>query len=270
MNELRTIWNDIRNRNFLESYIVLAVGAVILVADIFGAIDPPVMNEVILAVLSAIVYLIVLERREYQRMSAQRDRDIEGITVFHPNRDSLLPLDRILRKAKKELILYAVQHSYVIHQCLGLLEEKAEAGCKIKILMMAPRSVDGEVNPNVMESASHRRYAGLLEQIESSAKSFQSWLGSLSASARQMVEIRTYLECPVATYTFIDKDETSGFVQVELLLYGIHVHDMPHYIVTKKDDGRFFDTHCESFDRLWSRSQVLPPLGEENHAVTSG
>jgi hypothetical protein len=34
MNELQNIWNDIRNRNFVESYIVLAVGLVVLIADV--------------------------------------------------------------------------------------------------------------------------------------------------------------------------------------------------------------------------------------------
>lgn len=260
MSELQNIWGDIKNRRFIESYIVFGASLLVLIVDVFGVTSPSVMNEIILAALSAIIYLTVLERREFREMSGQGD--FEGITSFRANRDRILSLDRNLSTAKKEIILYAVQHSTLVHQCLGLLEDKAKNGCKIKILMMAARGPDGKVNPNVGETESQRRYTGTLAQIESSAASFQKWLASLSPSARERIEIRTYLECPMATYLFIDRDEPNGFVQVELLLYGIHVHDMPHYIVTKKKGGHLFDTHCESFDRLWAKSQVLVPVSE--------
>mgnify|MGYP001114247750 CR=1 FL=1 len=171
-------------------------------------------------------------------------------------------MDETLGRAKEEIILYAVQHSAVVHQYLGLLKDKAEAGCKIKILLMAARSPSGEVNPNVREIESHRRYVGVLSQLESSTQSLQTWLGSLSPSAREKVEIRTYRQFAVCTYLFIDRDELDGFVQVELLLYGTHVRDMPHYIVTRRDGGRFFGIHCEYFDRLWNISKVLPPISE--------
>lgn len=262
MSEFQNVWNDIKNRKYIESYIVFIVGVGVLVADIIGDTDTAVMNEIILAILSALIYLTILERREIQKASEQRD--IEGITAFHASRDSMLPLDRILNRARKEIILYAVQHSTVVHQYLGLLQDKAEAGCRIRILMMATTCPDGGINPNVAEHDSHRRYSGLLPQLESSRNSFQSWLSSLSPPVRERIEIRTYQECPVATYTFIDREEIDGFVQVELLLYGIHVHDMPHYVVTRKDGGGFFDIHCKSFDRLWERSQVLVPVGDSN------
>jgi hypothetical protein len=269
MNEFQNIQNDIKNKRFIESYIVLAMGIAVLTADIIGITSVAVMNEIILAILSTLIYLTILERREIQKASDQLD--IEGISTFRANRNILIPLDVILNQAKKEIILYAVQHSTIVHQYLGLLEEKAEAGCQVKILMMAATHSDGSINPNVAESESHRRYSGLLQQIVSSTNSFSSWLASLSPPVQTRVEIRKYQECPIATYLFVDRDEVEGFVQVELLLFGIHVHDMPHYIVTKKDGGRFFDIHCESFDKLWEKSQVLEPdsqLNLSNNAKT--
>jgi hypothetical protein len=128
--------------------------------------------------------------------------------------------------------------------------------------MMAARDADGRINPNVAETESHRRYTGILAQIESSTSSFQEWLTTLNPSTRERVEIRTYLECPTTTYVFIDRDEPDGFVQVELLLYGTHVRDLPHYILTKKRGGPFFDIHCQSFNRLWDKSQVLVATSE--------
>jgi hypothetical protein len=259
MNELRKIFKDLKNLDFIESYIVVAVGLVVFVMSLFNNLTNSVMFQVILAALSALIYLTIMGRRETKELYFG---DIEGIITFHPNRDKLIPLDHWFNKAKKEIVLYAVQHSAVVHQYLGLLKDKAENGCRIKILMMSARMPDGEVNPNVRESESQRRYTGLLPQIENNTKTLREWWESLSESARQVVEVRMYQEYPVATYTFIDRDEANGFVLVEIQHYGVHVHDMPHYIVTKKDDSsaRFFQTHCESFDRLWSRSCVLNPI----------
>jgi len=261
MNELKRIVDDIKNLDFIESYIVVVVGLVVLVASFFSNLPVSMMFQVVLAALSALVYLTIVERRAVKQLS--EERDIEGIAVFHPNRDKLVPLDQSLNKAAKEIILYAVQHSTIVHQYLGLLQQKAESGCKIKVLLMAARGPDGEVNPNVRESESHRRYVGLLEAIENSTKTILEWASSLSRAAQERVEVRAYTECPVATYTFIDRNEPNGFVLVEIMHYGVHVHDMPHYILTKRDgiSRRFFDVHCDSFDRLWIKSRVLHPWG---------
>lgn len=194
------------------------------------------------------------------RLNEPKFRSQEGknaTVILYPNRETLISLDKIIIQAQKEIILYSVQHGALVHQCLGLLQQKAESGCKIKILMMAPKNSLGEINPNVLESESHRRYKGLLSQIESSTKSLKEWVNSLNFPAQKMIEIRTYQECPIATYLFIDKDDSNGFVQVELLLYGIHVQDMPHYIVYKNENERFLKTHIESFEKLWANSAVL-------------
>ena len=132
-----TFWCD--PRHWVRNLSIGCLALVLFQGGLGGA--RVLMDEITLAVLAAIVYLIILERRESHKMSARED--VEGITTFHISRDSLPPLDRLLRKAKKEIILYAVQHSHLVHQCLGILREKAEAGCRVRVLMMAPRGPDG-------------------------------------------------------------------------------------------------------------------------------
>lgn len=187
-----------------------------------------------------------------------------AIIPLYPNRETLSPLDMKISQAQKEIILYSVQHSFLVHQCLGLLQKKAEAGCKIKILIMAAKDSEGEINSNVLESESHRRYEGLLSQIEASTKSLQVWANSQkNISTQKMIEIRAYQECPVATYLFIDKDESNGFCQIEIMHYGVHAQDMPHYIVYKKNNDQFLKVHFESFEKLWKRSTILFSIKEE-------
>ena len=184
--------------------------------------------------------------------------DPDKVTVELANRAYIDSLDSLLRKAQKEIILYAVHHSTIVHHGLGLLREKVEAGCEVKILLMAAQSADGKVNPNVLETESHRTYdVGLLSRIESNTQSFQTWLNTLSEAARKKIEIRAYQQCPINTFVIIDRDEPNGFVQTEVLLYGLVVRNKPHYKLTKKDGENLFKAHCESFDQLWNRAEIL-------------
>jgi hypothetical protein len=184
-------------------------------------------------------------------------RDDDSANIILANRKHMHPLEALIQKAQKEIILYAVQHSYVVHHGLGLLQAKLETGCKVRILLMAAKNQNGEINPNVIESASHRTYTGLLTQIESNTHSFESWFDSLTEAKKKLAEIRIYYQCPIMSLTIIDKDEPGGLMQSEVLLYRVDVRDMPHYILTKKNGSNLFKAHCESFDQLWSKSEVL-------------
>ncbi len=181
----------------------------------------------------------------------------DSATVILANRKHMPPLETLIQKAQKEIILYAVQHSYVVHHGLGLLQAKLETGCKVRILLMAARNQNGEINLNVIESESHRTYTGLLPQIESSTHSLESWFDSLTEAKKKLVEIRTYQQCPIMSLTIIDRDEPNGLIQSEIFLYGVDVREMPHYLLTKKNGSNLFRSHCESFDQLWSKSEAL-------------
>jgi len=184
-------------------------------------------------------------------------QDDNSSNIILANRKHMQPLEALVQKAQKEIILYAIQHSYVVHHGLGLLQAKLEAGCKVKILLMATKNQNGEINPNVIESESHRTYTGLLPQIESSTHSFENWFDSLTEAKKKLAEIRTYEQCPIMSLTIIDRDEPNGLIQSEIFLYGVDVRDMPHYILTKKNGSNVFKAHCESFDKLWNKSEVL-------------
>ncbi|MCP4373190.1 MAG: hypothetical protein GY797_34560 [Deltaproteobacteria bacterium] len=255
MNWLKNIVNDIKDRKYLESYVVLIVGIGVLLFDIFGDPDSSIPTEIILAILSVLIYLSILERRDYSKLFDQGD--FIGINSFRPTRGKEHALDKYLPNAKSEIAMLAVQHSTIGHQYLGELEKKAKEGCKIKILMMAPRDEAGNVNPNVIEYESQRQYTDLLLKLEASTNTFKKWLSSLDNQVRERVEIRQYLAHPTVTYFFVDKDELDGFVQVEILLYQVHVRNYPRYLVMNKDNEEFFKTHTNSFEDLWKESQKL-------------
>ena len=250
MKELYHIIDDIGKGRYLESYVGFILSLVIAILGFIDQVSVSVLNAMVLLVLGNLLYISIIQRR-------QRDgllKTIDGINHFGINRESLSPLGNLLDKAREEIILVAVQHSTLVHQYLGVLQRKVEMGCKIKILMMAAKDQERKDNANVPEFESHHPlFSGLRSQIERTSTTFTKWLRSLPEAQLEKIEIRSYVSHPIATYTFIDKDHSEGFVQVEVLLYGLDVNDLPHYIVGKatEDERKLLKTHCESFDRLW-------------------
>lgn len=257
------------------------IGAIMLIIGITGVIPignpQPTVTEPILRTLLLLIGVLliasgpVLVWREQISSTLPKEvflgsspkvfksgkQDDDSVSIILANRKNIPSLEALIQKAEKEVVIYAVQHTYLAHHGLSLLQAKLEKGCKVKILMMAAKNQNGEINPNVLESESHRTYTGLLQQIESSTNLFGTWFDSLSEASKKMVEIRTYQQCPIASMIIIDRDELNGLIQAEIFLYGVDVREMPHYIFTKKSGLNLFKTHCESFDQLWRKAQIL-------------
>ncbi len=155
MNELRNILNDIKNKKYIESYAVFIASLGVLAAS-FINLSQSTLNQAVLAILSILLYASIVERRAYSKLLEREN--IEGITKFRINRDKLPLLSEHIGKAKKEITILAVQHSALVHQYLGLIQQKAETGCQIKLLMMAGIDENGNINPNVKELESHLTY----------------------------------------------------------------------------------------------------------------
>lgn len=256
------------------------IGSALLIVGITGVIplgnpQPVIAEPLLKALLILFGVLLIISGpilvwreqksnnfRETQLASSQSffkigKQDDDSTTITLANRKHIQQLEALVQKAQKEIILYAVQHSHLVHHGLDLLQTKLETGCKVKILLMAAKNQNGEINPNVIEAESHRTYTGLLSQIQSSTHSFENWFDSLTEAKKKLTEIRTYEQCPIMSLTIIDRDEPNGLIKSEILLYGVDVRDLPHYLLTKKYGSNVFKAHCQSFDKLWDRANVL-------------
>jgi len=202
-DELQKIFDDLKNLKYIESYAVIFIVIVILGLDIFGdSVEQTIMNNATLAVLSILVYVSIQERREYSSVKGRGE--INGISVFNTSRDKLPPLRQQLFAAKHEIAILAQTYNLLVHQYLGLLKQRAQSGCSLKILMMAARDENGSVNPNVESYEIRWSQKGLLPMLENNSKIFSRWLSSLDNETRKQVEIRTYLEFPFGNYFFLD------------------------------------------------------------------
>lgn len=255
-----------------RSFIVVPRGidAFHLPTDLLGIVpasyNPDRQDQNLAAALGPACNGIRRAMRKHGRISSVRlASDVEGIFSFHKNRGAEPHLiDRYLPEATKEVALLAVQFNSVVHQYLGTLAEKADSGCEVKILMMAPRDKHGKINPNVAAYQSQRTYTKLLARLESTTDTFVKWLASLESQVRDNIQIRQYLEHPTVSMFFVDRHTSEGFLRVEVLPYKADAHDFPNYQVLHRQDAEFFDFHSKSFDLLWRRSMALSPaLNEE-------
>lgn len=252
MNEFQKIWNDVQNRQFIEAYLVLFASLLILVVDLFGIETETYLSEVTLAALSILIYLNIKERREYIKLISHEG--IKGISAFFTKREGLPNLGDVLHNAKKEIILYSVKHTTLVHQYLHLLEEKAASGCEVKILLMRARDETGIINPNVLAVQEQTPQSNALARLEANTTILREWYNCLSEKVKRRVRIKTYWEHPRLSYTFVDRNEYYGYVLVGIMLPEVHIDSLPHYIVTNKDGGSLYKTHCVSFDGLWKES----------------
>jgi|GEM_PF-2924212 len=255
MNVLQSIIADLQRHRHLESYATILVGSVLLLISVFGAKPAFAINGVLAAVL-VLLYSNILRSRESEKLS--RTLDVAGISAFHKDRGvepHLIP--RLLPTAKHDIAMLAVQFSSIVHDYLGTLAEKAAAGCKVKILMMASRDANGNINPNVEAYESQRTYTDLRSRLENTAHTFAEWLASLDESIRRNIEIHEYTEHPTVSMFFVDRNDIHGFLRVEVLHYKTHAHQFPNYQVLRKDDADFYDFHWKSFEALWNSARPL-------------
>jgi hypothetical protein len=268
-NLIKDAFDDLKNKRFIEAYATLFIVVIFIGISIFRKEMTDIyMSKVILATLSMLLFINILERRETRELASKNDvtvltnqlekiMDVEGISCFHISRKGIIPLEVSINKTEKEIIFYSVQHNYIVNNCLDYLEEMANKGKKIKILIMADKQKNGKRNPNVEQSELHRDYFRLRNEIEDNTLRLVKWWNDLNPYAQENVEIKSYVEFPVATYTIIDRESSFGYIVVELLFFSFGKHEQPHFIVEKQKCEDLFNKLSNSFDKLWGNAQWL-------------
>jgi hypothetical protein len=190
--------------------------------------------------------------------------DIEGISKLKVDRksfDGLIPFDELIRSSQRDISLLATQHGYVVKQQLKLLGEMAELGRNIRILMMSPHDENGNVNPLVqLYEARYINYQGLQSELEINKQRLLDWHAALPPRAKKNVQLRVHFDIPVGNFTLIDRDLSSGVVQVEPYIFAnLEVGELVVYVAYNKTSNQFFGLHTRTFDWLWQRGQDIVP-----------
>ena len=130
-------------------------------------------------------------------------REIEGISVFRKDRSKLRPLGEILQNSTQDISLLAIQHDHIIHQYLGLLQEKAKTGCKIRILMLSPFGRDGSPNKTIKPFEARWEFFGLESRLITNYEALKEWIEKLPRHIKNNIQVRLYFDQPIGTYIII-------------------------------------------------------------------
>jgi len=124
---------------------------------------------------------------------------------------------------------------------MGLLKEKAESGCKIRILLLDPLSSTPEVVSCLTEA--QRRLAN---DIQSSIDSFSDLLKWESVQLK-------YSSAPTPYGLVIgDSGESCGVLDVDLYAYRVSASERPKLVIRKDTDEDLFAFFVDQFENLWT------------------
>jgi len=246
--EFQEILEDLKKGRNIELYITIGLAIVIAILAVFNVTPPSTVSAVTLAVLAMLTYQIIKNRRI---------STIQGIRAFYPDRSYLPPLNTSLGKARHELFIVGVYLGRIVQDQLTLLEEKARAGCKVKLLIMSTTLADSTSNPLVDKTGAMTGFPELFSTLSATTTRFRDWWQSLESSARNNVELRCYEGPPTLTAIFVDKDSPNGLIHIEPIVPKSRPEERPSFRITPHEGGDLYARLRDKYEALWAQSSSL-------------
>lgn len=173
-------------------------------------------------------------------------------TIFL-DRKSLPPLEKRLQFSK-EVIFTGGSLFRISTEYLGFLEQKAQEGCKLKFLLVEPRSESSRLVAQyvVYEINDPVAYD---EQIKNSLIN----LRKLQQRYEKLVEIRVSQCVPPFGLLITDPTKAHGTVQVEMYTVAVPTRNRPEFTLLKERDPYWHSFFLSQFDQMWNRSTSWKP-----------
>lgn len=234
-----------------DKFCVAILALLILALDIFNVTTESILAEATMAVMAILIFFLIKLENKIDKL-AQFDK-IEGIRSFHLSRDNLSSLEDIFDIVSDEIIFWgSALHS--VHDRSDLIVKKLNQGCKVKILMMALKNKNGDLNPLIESFQKITRHVGFHDRLSISHMEFIGIYQSLDSYQRELFEIRFYDYFPTGNFILIDKDSGKGFIRIEPFIFGCNSHESPSFDVDSKTGTKLFRVVNRAFEEVWENS----------------
>lgn len=197
-------------------------------------------------------------------------RAVTGLAKFNKSREESSGFSYRIQAARKEIFIAGGALVNTVTNYGQLLIRKADEGCKVRLLLMNPRTRDGgERNPVAIPMSENYEYPDFCGAIESTLRDLEHLLSRASERAKRNVEIRLYNAVQTLSLMIIDDDENAktGWMIVELLLYRQRVAARPSLEFTQSHElfgaFKYAYSHC-----LWENSIVWFPKSGSKEIAT--
>lgn len=257
----RRALDDIRHARNLEAYIIGLLSLTIAALSAFGITNSALVSAATLTVLGALVVALA----QFSSASfGQSTGTIGSLRAFNEDRANLAPMHERLKTCRRSFRVWGVQLAAFEHEYLNNLEELARSGREVELLMMSPIDKDGQVVSWLNEVGRVHSFTRLGATLEQSALRLAEWHEGLSVATRGRVRVRLYCSIPTVSAILVDHNLSSGWIQVEPLIFGVPPAKRANLTVTALSD--FGIRITDAFEQLWEESLDL----EDSKAFLGG
>jgi hypothetical protein len=235
------IWKEILKGEDIDLYLIITIGVILAVLNIFDVAPEKLISPLILAVLALLAFSMIKNRH----IMGQLLQTSDSVLKKEWKDEELIPC---LSKCENVLMI-GVSLKRTIKNNYALLKNKLSKGHTVRVLIIDPNSFSAEL-------AGKRPYENVdLERTKNSINSSLNSLCRLEESYPNKLEIRV-IDYPLSFggLFMYSKKSVSSMLFLEHYTYKVKNEDMPK-VVLKRKDGFWFDFFHDQGEALWSNGE---------------
>jgi hypothetical protein len=261
-SRLRRVLSDIRRGRYIEAYLGLGIAIAAIAVEIlsgFSGDNKPadVVFSTAVVILLGIVAFATIEIRRDMPSPTSVGRRLAG---FFTNRAELPSLHDQLELARREVHIFGLQLGQVTHTLLPLLEERARAGCAVRLALTSPVDRSGQALDWIDEVGDVHCFPNLADVLRVNLRRLQTWHAGLEETVRARVEIKAYDRVPTASIIMYDTDTRRGYIHVEPILFRFNPDQRPILWLREADNPDLFRLVKSKYMELWHQGIPLQEL----------
>lgn len=248
MKIFQRIWDDIRSGENIDLYITVVVAISLATLNILGFAPQTLIAPITLAVL-ALIAISNLGTRHYFEQKLQ---NLPIFSTISLKGRSELPSLQERGQASSEIDIVGVSLITAITPHLDFFEAKMKEGCRLKFLLLDPKSPALEVF--TATTRVQNAYGDILQTLNALKLLIQ-----LEQTVKGKCEVRlSQVFLPYGLAVF-ESNKDTGQITVETWAYKRLIGERPHFIVTRAKDEKWFKFYKSQFDQLWADSTIWKP-----------
>lgn len=248
--------------------IAASAAVVLLCLDLFGLLDYQYIKDNLdkFTTLLIALYIVsaVIERRlllvrhqnnvllEIQKASRGPYR---GFSAIYACREHMPTFSDMIQSARKELYIAGIDLAFVVLQQLTTLQAKAEAGCCIKLLLVdaGDAAAPNPILDSLGETLDYHR--PLKDVLQANIDKLCQWKSKLPKAVQKRIEIKLSMAIPTHIAVFLDKDQLSGRMYLEMLPPKTDAQQRWSLVVDSHQCREVYPVYLQAYKALWAAAR---------------
>ncbi len=219
-----------------------------IVLALLGFVKLTFAESIIIALLALLAIDSLGERISVLEKLEDRLSRLTIGHAFKPRKEILTPIEH--GKYSSKIDLLASHAVSAIAPYISFYKSKMSSGCKLRIMLLDPKSPSLFYLNSLKEDSSTEMY------IHSSLELLKELVKS---NSRGSCEVRlTKILLPFSIFS-VDTDTDEGSMIVEFRGYKVSIDDRPHIHLTANDSSYWYNYYWQQFERAWTEATIWEP-----------